>query len=200
MTENTRRLKEKWQSERTKNEKMRQMIEDFVRKQTPFRYVLADCWFASVENMTFIKEKKRKDFVFPLKSNRRVALSQIDKQNNRFVSVDSLPPTTTCQRIYLEQLAFPLLLIGAVAPSGDGSADVLYLVTSDLTLDGSAITALCRKRWKIEEDHKLLKRCASFSKSPTRRVRFHAGVKGRKVTTFLQVWLPSSNWNRTEPV
>ena len=70
-------------------------IDDFVRKQLPFRYakktasggfsVLADIWFACVENMVFIKQKKHKDFVSkktarggfsdPLKASRRVALS-----------------------------------------------------------------------------------------------------------------------------
>ena len=65
--------KESFQSEETKNAMMRRMrdfrlgrklwIDDFVRKQVPFRYVLADLWFACVENMVFIKQKKRKDFV-----------------------------------------------------------------------------------------------------------------------------------------
>jgi len=92
-------------SEETKNAMMRRMrdfrlgrklwIDDFVRKQLPFRYakktasggfsVLADIWSAYVENMVFIKEKKHKDFVSkktarggfsdPLKASRRVALS-----------------------------------------------------------------------------------------------------------------------------
>lgn len=179
--------KDKWQSEQTKNETMRQMIEDFVRKQTPFRYILADAWFASVENMRFIKDKKRKDFVFPLKSNRRVALSEQDKQSGRFVSVSTVPQTSTCQRIYLEQLGFPLLLLGSVVTDHDGTVSVLYLVTSDLTLDGSAILALYRKRWKIEEYHKSLKSNAAFAKSPTRRVRTQSNHFFASVVAFVKL-------------
>ena len=36
--------KDKWRSEQTKNETVRAMIDGFIRKQTPFRYVLADAW------------------------------------------------------------------------------------------------------------------------------------------------------------
>ena len=51
--------KESFHSEETKNSMMRKvleqlramrrMIDEFVRKQVPFRYVLADVWFAGVE-------------------------------------------------------------------------------------------------------------------------------------------------------
>ncbi|MBC8135819.1 MAG: transposase [Fibrella sp.] len=88
--------KESFQSEETKNAMMRRMIDDSVRKQVPFRYVLVDIWFACVENMVFIKQKKRKDFVFPFKANRRIALSEVDKQNKRFTSVSELPLPTAC--------------------------------------------------------------------------------------------------------
>lgn len=179
--------KDKWQSEQTKNEKMRRMIDDFVRKQTPFRYVLGDAWFASVENMKFIKEKKRKDFVFPLKSNRKVALSEQDKQANRFVSVGSVPQTNACQRIYLEQLAFPLLLLGSVMTNHDGEESVLYLVTSDLTLDGSAMVGLYKKRWKIEEFHKSVKSNTAFAKSPTRRLRTQSNHFFASLVAFVKL-------------
>ena len=134
----------------------------------------------------------------PLKGNRRVALSEQDKQNRRFVSavtasqyarsVDSLPQTTARVRIYLEQLDFPLLLVVSVLTKEDATTSALYLVTSDLTqvfsrrkhrLDGSAMVSLSKKRWKIEEYHKSIKSVktsfhlcnAAFAKSPTRRVR-----------------------------
>lgn len=179
--------KDRWQSEQTKNERMRQMIDSFVRKQTPFRYVLADAWFASVENMRFIKEKKRKDFVFPLKSNRRVALSEHDKQASRFVSVSTLPQTTTCQRIYLEQVGFPLLLVVSVIQHDDGSTGTLYLVTSDLTLEASALLDLYKKRWKIEEYHKSLKSHASFAKSPTRRLQTQSNHFFASLVAFVKM-------------
>lgn len=167
--------KEHWESKETKNEMMRRMINDFIRTQTPFRYVLSDTWFASAENMAFIKQKKGKEFVFPLKSNRKVALSREDKDKKRFVSVESVPfdddACSTGLTVYLEQVAFPLLLIRAAVKNDSGRASVLHLVTSDLTLSGSDMIGLYRKRWKIEEFHKSIKSHASFAKSPTRRVR-----------------------------
>jgi len=51
------------------------MIASVVQKQMPRRYVLADTWFSSVDNLVFIKQKVRKDFVIPLKSNRNVFVS-----------------------------------------------------------------------------------------------------------------------------
>jgi SRSO17 transposase len=78
--------KDKWQSKRTKNEYARDMVASVVHKQIPFRYVLADIWFSSSENMVFIKLKAKKDFIMPLKSNRRVAVSEADKKRGQWTS------------------------------------------------------------------------------------------------------------------
>ena len=197
--------KESFQSEETKNAMMRRMIDDSVRKQVPFRYVLADIWFACVENMVFIKQKKRKDFVFPFKANRRIALSEIDKQNKRFTSVSELPLPTArkdgtavspCQRIYLDKVPFPLLLIASVVTDHEGKSSVLYLVTSDLTLDASAIRvngsaisplAVYKKRWKIEEFHKSIKSNAAFARSPTKRVRTQSNHFFATLVAFIKM-------------
>jgi D-3-phosphoglycerate dehydrogenase len=53
----------------------RQRPENAIRHQIPLRYILADLWFACAENRIFFKNKKRKDFILPLKSHRKVALS-----------------------------------------------------------------------------------------------------------------------------
>jgi len=47
--------KDKWQSPKNKNEMAREMIASALSRQIPFRYVLNDIWFASAENMVFIK-------------------------------------------------------------------------------------------------------------------------------------------------
>jgi len=82
--------RDKWVAPQTKNELARAMIARIQQKQIPFGYVLADLWFSSSENMVFIKHKARKEFIFPLKSNRRVALSATDKQQGRWRSLSSL--------------------------------------------------------------------------------------------------------------
>jgi len=169
---NPRTGKEHWTSTETKNEMLRQMVNTFLRTQTPFRYVLADAWYGSAENMVFIHQTKGKDFVFPLKSNRKVALSLADKQKKRFVSVDCVDfGSDACLTVYLEQVDFALLLVRSALTDQRGETSVLYLVTSDLTLNGSSVVGLYRQRWKVEEYHKSIKSHASFAKSPTRRVR-----------------------------
>jgi hypothetical protein len=65
--------------------------------------VLNDIWFASAENMMFIKHTVKKDFVMRLKANRKVALSADDKQQGRYVAVETLVlEPHTVQEIYLE--------------------------------------------------------------------------------------------------
>ncbi len=58
--------------------------------QVVFTYVLNDVWFASAENMLFVKHTGHKEFVMPIKTNRKVALSLADKQQGRYVRVDTL--------------------------------------------------------------------------------------------------------------
>ena len=162
---------EKWQSPRTKNEMARQMIANAVSRQIPFRYVLNDIWFSSAENMVFIKGKK-KHFIMPLKSNRKVALSEPLKKQGKWQPISSLTfDTDTPVTIHLESVPFPLLLARQVFINEDGSQGVQYLVTSDLSLSAASLTTIYQKRWKVEEYHKSLKSNASFAKSPTKRVR-----------------------------
>lgn len=165
--------REKWQSPRSKNEIAREMIASAINRQIPFHYVLNDIWFSSAENMVFIKGKN-KDFIMPLKSNRKVALSEPLKKQGRWQRIDSLtfdtdaPPMVV---VHLESVPFALLLYRQVFTNEDGSQGIQYLVTSDLSLSASSMTTIYRKRWKVEEYHKSLKSNASFAKSPTKRVR-----------------------------
>ena len=61
---------------KTKNEYLREMVTQCQKNQLPFRYVLADAWFSSADTMVFLKKDCHTDFLFPLKANRKVALSQ----------------------------------------------------------------------------------------------------------------------------
>ena len=163
--------KEKRRSPVGKNESYRTMLQQAVTNHIPFRYVLNDVWFASAENMVFVKQTLHKDFVMPLKPNRKVALSAADKQHGRYVSLATreLEPHVP-REIYLESVDFALLLIKQVFVNEDGSTGMLYLVTSDLLLTYDAITTLYRKRWNVEPYHKSLKQNASLERSPTHTV------------------------------
>jgi hypothetical protein len=156
----------------TKNEVYRQLLRQVNHNQISFRYVLNDVWFASADNMQFVKHELERDFLMPLKTNRKVAVSLEDKQQGRYGRVDTLAlEPDTVLTIYLEGVDFPLHLVKQVFTNGDGSGGILYLVTSDLDLTFDGITTIYSKRWNVEPYHKSLKQNASLSKSPTKTVR-----------------------------
>ena len=164
--------KEKRKSKKTKNERYRQMLQTACQNQIPFCYVLNDLWFASAENMRFVKMDIEKEFIMALKSNRKVALSSEDKAQGVYQRIDQLDiPEDTPLVIHLEGVPFPLQLIRQVFTNEDGSTGILYLVTSDLSLTYDGITTIYGKRWNVEPYHKSLKQNASLSKSPTKIVR-----------------------------
>ena len=163
--------KEKRRSDKTKNAMYRDLLQQAVKNQIPFQYVLNDIWFAAAENMKFVKLTLEKEFIMPLKGNRKVALSVEAKQEGRYQRVDTLElepmkPVT----MYLEGVEFALLLVKQVFTNEDGSTGIQYLVTSDTTLDGNRIAAIYQKRWNVEPYHKSLKQNASLEKSPTQTV------------------------------
>ena len=158
-------------SEKGKNEYFRELVAQAVKNQIQFHYVLNDSWFASAENMGFIKQEQNKELIMPLKDNRKIALSEKDKAQGRYVKLEAVNLEENDKKeIYLEGVEFPLSLIKQVFVNEDDSIGVLYLVTSDLTITYKQITAIYRKRWKVEEYHKSLKQNVSLSKSPTRTV------------------------------
>ncbi len=119
----------------TKSEHFRSLLHTCMRNQIPFRYVLNDIWFASSENMKYIKQKLRKDFIMALKTNRKIALSQRDKRQNRFHKLDQLAlPEDTVTAVFLEQVLFPVYLLPQTITNADGSTNARYLVTSDSSL------------------------------------------------------------------
>src|SRR5215210_4882339 len=165
--------KEKWQrkSPTTKNEHYRRMLKACRSNQVKFRYVLSDVWYSSSENMRYIKEDLEKEFIMPLKANRKVALSFEHKKRGDYEQVGSLElEPATVRKVYLEQVEFPLLLVKQVFKNEDGSEGVLYLVSSDVTLEYERLSTIYQRRWKVEEYHKSLKSNASLAKSPTKTI------------------------------
>jgi len=160
---------EKRRSDTTKNERYRRMLRISHDNRIPFRYVLNDLWFASADNMRLVKLDLKKEFIMALKSNRKIALSEADKQHGSYQRIDQLElPEGTVLTIYLEQVPFPLLLVRQVFTNEDGSVGVRYLVTSDLTLTADRMITIYQKRWKVEEYHRSLKQNVAVAQSPTR--------------------------------
>jgi hypothetical protein len=115
------------------------MMAAVVQKQIPFGYVMADTWFSSSENMVFIKHKLGKEFIMPLKNNRRVALSFTDKKRGRWVPLSSLSlDVDVSLTLYLEGVPFPVVVSRQLFTNEDGSQNILYLASSEVTLPGSS--------------------------------------------------------------
>ena len=81
--------KTKRKSETTKNEILRHMVAQAIHNQLKFKYVLADSWFGSAENMRFIK-KKKKFFIFDMKSNRNAVLNEKDRNKGQWSRIRRL--------------------------------------------------------------------------------------------------------------
>jgi DDE superfamily endonuclease len=163
--------KEKRRSPVSKNEACRDLIKQAITNLIPFRFVLFDVWFASAENMVFIKQQQQHDFICPLKTNRKVALSRADKQQGRYTRVDTLELEAHATReVYLEGVDFPLVLVKQVFTNEDGSVGIRYLVSSATTLSFAALTTTYHERWQVECYHKSLKQNVSLAKSPTHTV------------------------------
>lgn len=164
---NSKTGKIKRKSPVNKNEHYRNLVKFASNNNVQFKYVLNDIWFASSENMNYVKLSIGRDFIMPIKSNRLIALSNQDKKNGKFVRIDSVEPGDYTL-VRLESVDFPLQFTRQVFKNEDGSAGILYLVSSDIELTNEQIQAIYKKRWKVETYHQSLKNNASLAKSPTK--------------------------------
>lgn len=166
----TRKLKRK--ASISKNELFRKLVQQAVTNQVLFDYVLADNWFGSKANMTFIHETLKKSFIIGLKSNRLVATTLSEAKRGQFQQVNSLGlENDDALTVYLKDIPFPVQLLKKVFTNEDGSTGTLYLVTNDLSIEADRIYTVYQKRWRIEEFHKSIKQNASLAKSPTKTIR-----------------------------
>ena len=124
----------------------------------------------------------------PIKTNRKVALSLADKQQGRYVRVDTLElEKNVTAPIYLEGIDFPMGLVKQVFVNEDDSVGVLYLVTSDTTLSYDDMTTIYHTRWNVEPYHKSLKQNASLEKSPTQTVTTQTNHFFAAVCAFIKL-------------
>ncbi len=134
--------------------------------------MLADSWFSSKENMTFIRQDLKKHFIMAIKSNRTVAVSEESKKQGHFCRIDSLEwSEKKLIRGWLKGLDFPVLLHRQVFTNKDGSIGILYLACSDFNCDVTKLEAIYQKRWNVEVFHKTLKSNTGLAKSPTKSIR-----------------------------
>ena len=185
----TKTGKQKRKASKTKNELFREMIRACADK-CRFDYVLADSWFSSVENMQVLKGELNANFIFALKSNRKVASSNQDKQNKLYINIESLQPGQQTVEVWLEELDFPLLLTKQVFKNEDNTVGELYLACSDLNLSYELITTIYKKRWGVEKYHKSIKSNTGFAKSPTKNIKTQTNHFVLSIVAYVKLeWL-----------
>lgn len=162
--------KVKSRSPTTKNEMVRDRLYVLAKQnQIKFKYVVWDTWFSSKENLDFVHTTLNKYFVVALKSNRKVALSQADKKQGKYVDVISLDfQSFPYQTVWLKGLNFPVLIAKQIFTNKDGSKGELYLISNDTCLQANDLFSIYQKRWGVEVMHKSLKQNAGLEKSPTK--------------------------------
>jgi len=170
----------------TKNEIMQDKLNILhFNNEVKYKYILFDKWFASVNNLVYIEEELNKKFVCPIKSNRKIALTEEERNNGKYVNISTIDMEGGSSRlIYLEGYEKPLRVIKQVVKNGDdGESTYLYLVTNDIDLSFNKVLEIYKRRWKIEEYHKSLKQNLHIEHSPTKvevsqRNHIHLAVCG----------------------
>lgn len=170
----------------SKQQYFRNLVAAAVENKIDFKTVLADIWFSSAENMRYIKNEVNKDFIMPLKDNRKVALSDEDLAAGKFVSIKKMELGESVL-VRLEGVDFPLRLMRQVFKNEDGSTGVLHLVSSNVELTDEQIATTYHRRWNVEEYHKSLKNNASLAKSPTKTVRTQANHLFASICAFIRL-------------
>lgn len=144
------------------------MLEQCVNNNLTFKYVLADIWYGSIKNMAIVTEKCKKDFIFPLKNNRRVQLAG----GHFYSAIADLE--LEAGRVYAAKLKGfdkQVYLARYEVKNGNDNPTVLYLVTSDEKLDWNSMLTCYQKRWQVELFHRSVKQNAAIGKAPLRTAK-----------------------------
>ena len=166
---------------------MRQMILQQIKNQVPFKYVLADSWFASNDNMRFIASKQ-KYFIFDMKENRLAVTDESARNQGLWQNISQLEIAENVPvKVWLKDLDFPVLLIKQVFINKDQSTGTRFLVSNDFTLSGEQFTTLYKKRWSVEEYHKSIKQNASIGSSPARSVKAQCNHLFASIFAFVKL-------------
>ncbi len=178
--------REKCKSEVSKNELFRDMVGQVVTNQLPFRYVLADSWFCSNDNMRFI-DRKGKYFIFEIKANRLACRDGTERDNGQWKGITGMVAGDAPVEVYLKGLDIKVLLVRQVFTNKDGSTGERYLVSNDLGLDGAGFMAVYKKRWSVEEYHKGIKQNASAGRSPANSLKARANHMFHSILAYVKL-------------
>ena len=118
--------KTKRQASITKNQMFRNIIKQAVKNHVKFEYILADNWFGSKENMSFIHYDLKQKFIFGIKANRLAKIAN-KKGPYQKLNLFKLKDGESVQ-MFLKQMSFPVQLIKKIFKNEDGSTGTLFLI------------------------------------------------------------------------
>jgi SRSO17 transposase len=122
----------KRRSPETKNGIMRQTIMRTMQNQVKFKYILADSWFSSAENMRFVN-KKKKVFISELENSRLITDSEEKRNHGAFERLEQAGiPEGEAVKVWIKGLEFPVLLFRQVFKNKDGTEGERFLVSNEL--------------------------------------------------------------------
>ncbi len=133
--------KTKFRSDVSKNEIARYFISNGKRNHIKFKYVLADIWFGSNENMQHVHDMD-KEFIFACKSNRLIRFDKVWHKINDLKMSDEQVIT-----YHVKGLSFPIAITKKVFINEESSVGEFYLISNDLNSSGSQLYKIYQKRW-----------------------------------------------------
>ena len=157
--------KSKRKAEFTKNQSMRAMLKMAKVNKIKYRYVLADSWYTTNENLKYIHKDLNKLFVCAIKTNKVFKFLGEDFKQFRKLNKGNF------YEIELKGYLFPVFLTKQVFKNEDGKEASLYLITNDEFLNYDSTIKVYKKRWNIEVYHKSLKQNCSMGKATVRTVQ-----------------------------
>ena len=153
------------QQVQTKNEILEEILRFAVHNEVPFKTVLFDVWYGSAENMRLVKLDLNKEFITPLKKNRKLKL--LEMEGSTLQAVGSLELEEGKPYLArLESVPFDISVLKLVFKHEDGHQGVLFLCSSETGLTGEEIRLGYQKRWPVEEQHKSGKQNTGLGASP----------------------------------
>lgn len=185
--------KERWRSERTKNDMFRDLLRAAHKNAVKFAFALSDSWFTNSENINYVLSIK-KNLIGAVKSNLEVALSKSDRTNGRFVERHPVKISTLglnpgdLREVYIGSVERPALICRDVFVNKDGSTGELRLLCTDLTRSYQHILTTYQERGGIEECHKSLKKMPHYK-------NHLPGCYKRNELTSLPACAPTSSWS-----
>ena len=152
-------------------------------KELPFRTVLIDAWYASMNVMKAI-EALDKVYYAPLKRNRLVSTSV--KTPYQRVETLTWTPAEATQGQLVHIKKFPKGHQVKLFRIASASGRTEYIATNDLSqCDVEATQQNCRLRWKIEQLHRELKQTTGIGECQCRKHR----AQRNHIACCLWVWV-----------